>query len=141
MFLGQQPRHCGSCHGPASAVRGTIDALHRSLSDGEAALEEAEQAVAQAASRGMIMSPQEARLREARTDLITARAAQHTVQLSVVEEKAGQSKATSEEVKESAESAIAESIFRRQAMVVAVAAISLTVVALYAVKRELYREL
>jgi len=89
----------------------------------------------------MIMSPQEARLREARTDLITARAAQHTVQLSVVEERTGQSKATSEEVKESAESAIAESIFRRQAMVVAVATISLTVVALYAVKRELYREL
>ncbi len=141
MFLGQQPRHCGSCHGPASAVRVTIDALHRSLSGGEVAFEEAEQAVAQAASRGMIMSPQEARLREARTDLITARAAQHTVQLSVVEERTGQSKATSEEVKESAESAIAESIFRRQAMVVAVAAISLTVVALYAVKRELYREL
>lgn len=141
MFVGRQPRHCGSCHGPASAVRGTVDAIYGSLSDAATAFEEAEQAVARAATLGMIISPQEARLREARTDLITARAAQHTVQLAIVEEKTGESKSISQEVKASAEGAIAESIFRRKAMVVSVAAIALIVGALYAVKRELYREL
>ena len=41
----------------------------------------------------------------------------------------------------SAEAAVAESIFRRRAMIIAVAAIALTIVALYLLKRELDRQL
>jgi hypothetical protein len=47
----------------------------------------------------------------------------------------------SEEVAVSAEVAVAESVFRRQAMIIAVAVIALTVVALYLLKRELDRRL
>ena len=46
-----------------------------------------------------------------------------------------------EEVTADAEAAVAESIFRRQAMIVAVVAIGLIIVALYLLKRELDRRL
>jgi hypothetical protein len=83
----------------------------------------------------------EGRLREANTDLITARAAQHTLDLDTVQEHANSAEVTAGEVKASAEAAVAESIFRRRAMIIAVAAIGLTIVALYLLKRELDRQL
>jgi hypothetical protein len=89
----------------------------------------------------MLVGPMEGRLREANTDLITARAAQHTLDLEVVYGHAGNAQSTADEVKASADAAVAESIFRRQAMVIAVAAIGLTIVALYLLKRELDRRL
>jgi hypothetical protein len=83
----------------------------------------------------------EARLQEANTNLITARAAQHTLDVATVREQADDALAIADEVTDSAEAAVAESVFRRQAMIVAVAAIGLTIVALYLLKRELDRRL
>jgi hypothetical protein len=83
----------------------------------------------------------EVRLREASTNLITARAAQHTLDITTVRERSDDARAIADEVKASADAAVAESIFRRQAMVVAVAAIGLTIVALFLLKRELDRRL
>jgi hypothetical protein len=83
----------------------------------------------------------EARLQEANTSLITARAAQHTLDLATVSEQADDALVVADEVTDSADAAVAESVFRRQAMIVAVAAIGLTIVALYLLKRELDRQL
>jgi hypothetical protein len=89
----------------------------------------------------MLVAPLEGRLREANTDLITARAAQHTLDLTTVRDQADNARTVADEVKAGADAAVAQSIFRRQAMVVAVAVIGLTIVALYLLKRELDRKL
>jgi hypothetical protein len=80
-------------------------------------------------------------LREANTSLISARAAQHTLDISTVREQTENAQSIAAEVKTSADEDVAESVFRRQAMVVAVAVIALTIVALYLLKRELDRRL
>jgi hypothetical protein len=89
----------------------------------------------------MLVAPLEGRLREANTDLISARAAQHTLDIAMVREQAENARTIADEVKAGADAAVAESVFRRQAMVVAVAVIGLTIVALYLLKRELDRQL
>jgi hypothetical protein len=90
---------------------------------------------------GLLVAPLEGRLREANTDLITARAAQHTLDLTTVRDQADNALTIADEVKAGADAAVAQSVFRRQAMVVAVAVIGLTIVALYLLKRELDRQL
>jgi hypothetical protein len=89
----------------------------------------------------MLVAPLEGRLREANTSLITARAAQHTLDIDLVREQTDNARATADEVQASANAAMAESLFRRRAMVIAVAVIGLIVVALYLLKRELDRQL
>jgi hypothetical protein len=141
MYLGSEPRHCGACHDPDSPPGQVAQSLYDSITAAAEAEEEAEVAIESAARLGMLVSPMEARLREASTSLITARAAQHTVDIDTVNEHADDALVIAEEVKADAEAAVAESIFRRQAMIVAVVAIGLIIVALYLLKRELDRRL
>ena len=89
----------------------------------------------------MLVSPLEGQLRQANTDLVTARAAQHTLDMEIVSQRAEDARATAEEIKIEAQAAISANIFRRRAMVIAVAVIILTIVALYLLKRELDRRL
>ncbi len=139
LFVGDQPRHCGSCHAPNSPIGEQVDQIHKTLTEAATAYEEAEAKVKEAESRGLIVTVEEGRLREATTNLITARAVQHTAQFSVIEEKTSKSKSISEGVKQSAEKAIQETVFRRQAMIVAVLAVGFTVVGLIVAKREMDR--
>ncbi len=141
LYLGAEPRHCGACHAPDSAASQVTQALHDAITSAAQAQEEAEAAIQAAQRVGMLVGPMEVRLREASTSLITARAAQHTLDITTVRERSDNARAIADEVKASADAAVAESIFRRQAMVVAVAAIGLTIVALYLLKRELDRQL
>jgi hypothetical protein len=141
LFLGADPRHCGECHAADSDPGQVAQSLYDTISGAAVAYEEAESAIQVAQGVGMIVSPMEAKLREANTDLITARAAQHTVDVDRVSEQTDSAEATADEVKASAEAAVAESIFRRRAMIIAVAAIGLTIAALYLLKRELDRQL
>jgi hypothetical protein len=141
LYLGAEPRHCGSCHTPDSAPGQVTQSLHDAITSAAEAIEEAESAVEAARGVGMLVGPMEAGLREASTSLITARAAQHTLDITTVRERSDDARAIAEEVKASADAAVAESIFRRQAMIVAVAAIGLTIVALFLLKRELDRRL
>jgi hypothetical protein len=141
LYLGAEPRHCGSCHTLESAAGQVVQSLYDSITAANQAIEGADTAVEAARSVGMLVGPMEARLQEANTSLITARAAQHTLDLTTVSEQADDALVVADEVTDSAEAAVAESIFRRQAMVVAVAAIGLTIVALFLLKRELDRQL
>ena len=139
--MGAEPRHCGECHSPETEPGQVAQSLYDTINTAAQAYEEAETAIQVARQVGMIVGPMEGMLREANTDLITARAAQHTLDLDIVREQADSAQATADEVKASAEAAVAESIFRRRAMIIAVAAIALTIVALYLLKRELDRQL
>ena len=141
LYLGAEPRHCGECHSPETEPGQVAQSLYDTINTAAQAYEEAETAIQVARQVGMIVGPMEGMLREANTDLITARAAQHTLDLDIVREQADSAQATADEVKASAEAAVAESIFRRRAMIIAVAAIALTIVALYLLKRELDRQL
>jgi hypothetical protein len=141
LYLGAEPRHCGACHALDSPPGQVAQSLYDSITAAVQAQEQAEAAVQAAQSLGMLVGPMEARLREASTSLITARAAQHTLNVNTVQEHGGNARVIAEEVETSADAAVAESIFRRQAMVVAVAVIGLTIVALYLLKRELDRQL
>lgn len=141
LYLGSEPRHCGSCHTPDSEGGRVAQSMYDAITAAAAAYDEAETAVHAAQRVGMLVGPMEGRLREANTDLISARAAQHTLDLDAVKELSDGALAAAEEVKVGADTAVGESIFRRQAMIVAVAVIALTIVALYLLKRELDRRL
>jgi len=88
----------------------------------------------------MLVSSQESRLREANTEIITARAAQHTLDTAIVRKKIDDATAIAGEVETSADAAVVESAFRRRMMIVAVMAIAVTIVALLLLRRQLDRQ-
>ena len=141
LFTGPQDRHCGSCHTPESTVGNQVAEIRDSIVDAVVDLQKAEELLTEVAGRGMIIAREEAMLSEARTGLITARAAQHQVSLDVVTALTEASIEGSEAVTKSAEEKLRQNVFRRQAMVIVVAAIVVTVIALYSIKRELDRRL
>ena len=141
LYLGSEPRHCGACHASDSEPGQVAQTLYDNITSATQAYEEAETAVQAAQQVGTLVGPLEGQLREANTALITARAAQHSLDLDTVQELGDNARTIAGEVETSAEAAIAESVFRRQAMVIAVAVIGLTITALYLLKRELDRQL
>jgi hypothetical protein len=141
LYLGAGPRHCGACHTPDSAPGQVAQSLYDAVTTAAQAYDQAEAAIQSARVVGMLVAPLEGRLREASTSLITARGAQHTLDITTVRERTDHGRDIANEVKEGADVAVAESIFRRRAMVVAVAVIGLVIVALYLLKRELDRRL
>jgi hypothetical protein len=141
LYLGSQERHCGECHSEDSEPGQVAQTLYTNLSSAAEAYEEAEAPIESARQVGMLVSPMEGQLREANTDLISAEAVQHTLAVEAVAEHTDRVVEISEEVTASAEAAIAQSVFRRRAMVIAVAAIALTIVALYMLKRELDKQM
>jgi hypothetical protein len=141
LYLGAEPRHCGECHAPNTEAGQVAQSLYDTITAAAQAYDEAELSIQNVRNVGMLVSPLEGRLRQANTDLITARAAQHTLDLETVSKLADDARTTAEEVQADAEAAIAANLFRRRAMVIAVAIIGLTIVALYMLKRELDRQL
>jgi hypothetical protein len=137
MFTGNADRQCGQCHPvgspQADAIKQMYDALHQATTT----YEDADKAIAKAASLQMIVAPEEEQLQQAKTSLLTARAAQHTGQPADVTKVTDQATLISQKTQQAAEAKVSESIFRRQAMVVAVVMIALVIVALIVVKRSL----
>jgi len=141
MYQGSEPRHCGSCH-PADSEPGQVaQSLYDNITTAAQTYEDAEVAIRAAQKVGMLVGPLEGRLREANTALVTARAAQHSLNLDKVETLGNKVRNISTEVQTDSETAVAESVFRRQAMVIAVVIIVIIIVALYLLKRELDRHL
>lgn len=141
IYLGSEPRHCGECHSADSEPGRVAQDLYDSLTTASQAYEEAEAAIQEVQEVGMLVATMEGRLREANTDLITARAVQHTLDLATVRAHTDKVVNVTTEVKISAETAIAQNIFRRRAMIIAVAIIGLAIVPLYLFRRELDRQL
>jgi hypothetical protein len=102
---------------------------------------DAESSIKSAQQLGMLVTQQEGELQKANTGIITARAAQHTLDTDTVMTSLDDAHKTADGAKAGAEAAIAQSTLRRRAMVIAVAAICLTSGALYLLKRQLDRRL
>jgi hypothetical protein len=85
----------------------------------------------------MIVSDADVQLTEAKTNLIRARAAVHTTKLTSVASLADQAVASADEARQFAEGRLAESLFRREAMVVILAIIVINVFALILIRRRL----
>jgi hypothetical protein len=141
LFLGTEPRHCGSCHAADSVGGQLAHSLYDTIDTAARAHDEAEVAIQSAQAVGMLVAPEEGRLRDADTSLITARAAQHSLDTALVRERADDGRVIAGEVKASADAAVSQSVFRRQAMAVAVVIMGLAIVPLYLLKRELDRQL
>lgn len=141
MFHGEGARQCGSCHTSTSPENETVQAIAGSIEASAKAIDEAEQAIAEAAGSALIVAPEEAKLTAAKTNLITARAAQHTLDLDTVKEQTDAATKTANEVKADAQKAIDDSIFRREYMAIGLGIMALAILALWIVRRALYKEL
>lgn len=141
LFVGGEERHCGSCHPPGSAQASDVEAMYQALKEADDAYEEAAAAITQATELRLIMAEQEELLQKSNTPLIESRALQHTVDLEQIQAKAEESLALSQQAQTSAEEALKELDTRRRGMIVALAIILVTIVALVLIKRELDRDL
>jgi hypothetical protein len=141
LFLGTEERHCGSCHPPGSEVAPQVQAIYDALAEAGETFDQAESSIARATGLRLIMAEQEEDLQQARTPLIEARALQHTVDVELVEAKTMGSVEVSRQVLASVDGKLADLETRRTAMVVALAVILVTIVALVTVKRGLDRDL
>jgi len=106
-FVGDEPRHCGSCHESGSLERAAIDVMYQTLAGAEQAFEAAEKAVyeAQAADLDAL----DLQLEEARAKLAEAAAAQHALQLETIEEKTAEVESISAEIQEAVKTATTQS--------------------------------
>ena len=141
IFVGAGTRQCGSCHPAASPQAGVVKTLYDSITTSAQAVDNAEAALKRAAGAALIVAPEEVKLSEAHTNLITARAAQHTLDQAVVKGSTDKAEAKAEEVIADADKATSDSIFRRQWMAFGLAVMALAIVSLWIIRRELYKQL
>ena len=141
LFVGTEERHCGSCHPAGSALGEQVTAMYEALTAADTAYEEAEATIAMATERRLIMAEQEELLQRARTPLIESQALQHNVDLGQVQAKAEEALELSDQARESAEESLEELDTRYQGMIVALAVIVVTIVALVLIKLGLDRDL
>jgi hypothetical protein len=141
MFTGSGSRDCTSCHTANSPQAGAVKSIADAITASATAYDNATKAIQLAAGTGLIVAPEEAKLVDAKTNLITARAAQHTLNLETVKAKTDKATATAQQVKADAEKAQTDSNLRRQAMVIGIAVALLAIGSLYLIRRELYRQL
>jgi len=107
LFVGDEPRHCDSCHSSDSLEGRAVDEIYQILAGASQALQTTREALSEAQTLGMGLNEEEARLDEARARLAEAAAVQHTVQLETVKEKTDEVESISVEVQEAVEKAIA----------------------------------
>ncbi len=141
MYEGAEPRHCGSCHAPESPGGQMAQTFYDAIDNAAQSFAEAETAIQAARDVGMIVAEQENLMQQANTNLVTARAAQHTLNEANVVKIAGDARDAADQAKTGAEAAVEATVIRRRAMIIAIAAIAVTIVALYLLKRELDRRL
>lgn len=141
MFHGDGARQCGSCHAPNSKQSAAVQAIADNIEASAQAVDTAEKAIREAADYALIVAPEQAKLAEAKTNLITARAAQHTLSLDTIKERTDAATAKANEVTADAQKAVANSVFRREFMAVGLAIMALAIFALWLVRRALYKQL
>jgi predicted CXXCH cytochrome family protein len=141
MFGGTDIRDCGSCHPANSPQAAKIKQLGDMITASAKAYADASDELKKAAGTGLIVAPEEASLALANTSLVTARAAQHTLDIDTVKAQTDKAISISNQVLADAKKAEEASVFRRQAMVAGLAVLALAVGSLYLIRRELYKQL
>ena len=114
LFVGDEPRHCGSCHDSGSLEGKAIEKIYQTLAEASQAFQGAGEALSEARMQGIGLDKEEARLEEARSRLAEAAAVQHSVQLDAIKGKTDEVQSISAEVREAAEKAVARSEFERR---------------------------
>jgi nitrate/TMAO reductase-like tetraheme cytochrome c subunit len=130
-------RRCDTCHHPDSIIYAQAKSIYDALTTAAADYDEAQAKIEEAAGVGMIVSDADVQLTQAKTSLIQARAAVHTTKLTTVAELADKAEQSAGDAKTFAEGRLAESLFRREAMVVILILIVINVYALVLIRRRL----
>ncbi len=141
MFVATGDRGCSSCHAAGSPQAASVQQILAAITTGAKAVDDASNAIGRAAGTGLIVAPEQAKLADAKTNLITARAAQHTLSLDTVKARTDKATSIAQDVQADAEKAIGESVIRREAMVIGLVVAALAIASLYLIRRELYRQL
>lgn len=131
MLVGSQQGHCGSCHEQGSHAYAQADSIHETITDLNARYLGAIRTLQKAEAANMDMQDSIAELENAKTDLISARALQHTVTPARVMESAKTASATINSVNQAANAALARSHLRNNALLVMGLLIIFTCAVLY----------
>jgi hypothetical protein len=140
-FADPADRRCDTCHHQDSEIYAQIQGISTAVSSAEDAFDAAGLRIDEAAGLGMIVSDAEVGLTGAKTSLIQAQAAVHTTKLKQIAELSADARTKAAAAQALAQAKVDESIFRREAMVIVVVLIGVTVVFLSLMKRRLDREL
>ncbi|NOX61621.1 MAG: ammonia-forming cytochrome c nitrite reductase subunit c552 [Chloroflexi bacterium] len=140
-FANPEDRRCDTCHHENSMIMVQVQAILDALIAADASYTLAEETIQEAATRGMIVSDAENQLAQARTSLISARAAVHTTKLPMISQLTEDAIASAQEAYSIAHNRLRENEMRRLAMIIAVVVILINMLAFYALKRELYSQL
>ena len=141
MFVGTGIRACTSCHPAGSPQDDAVKSLYNQITSAAKSVDDAESAIKRAAQASLIVAPEEAKLAEAKTNLITARAAQHTLSASVVKEQTDKATSIAKGIVSDSEKAAIDESFRRQVMGIGLGIMALAILSLYVIRRELYKQL
>ena len=141
MFHGTGTRQCGSCHPDGSPQAAAVKALSDNIVSAAKTVDDAEAAIKRAQTAALIIAPEEAKLAQAKTNLITARAAQHALNLTTVKTQTDKAAATAKAILDDSEKATRDEAFRRQVMGIGLVIMALAILSLYVIRRELYKQL
>jgi hypothetical protein len=136
-FENDADRRCDTCHHTDSIIYAQADGIYNSLKRASDAYDDAQARIREAAGAGQIVSDADVTLAAAKTSLIQARAAVHTTRLTDVAVLADEAVAKAEEARSFANARLAESLFRREAMIVILVIIVINVAVLLLVRRRL----
>ncbi len=141
MFINPDTRGCSSCHKPNTPQAAGVEQISGAITTAAKSVDDATNSIKRASGTGLIVAPEEVKLADAKTNLITARASQHTLSIDTVKTRTDKAVQISKDIQTDAEKAISDSIFRRQAMVIGLAVAALAIGCLYMIRRELYKQL
>ena len=116
MLVGSGQGHCESCHDKGSHAYTQAASIHETITELKTRYAGASNALRRAEAANMDMQDNIAELENAKTNLITARAAQHTVTPGKVMESAKAAFETTASVHKAANAAILKSHFRNNAL-------------------------
>jgi len=133
-------RRCDTCHHERSLIYSQVEAIAGAIGGARTAYDTALLRIDDAASLGMIVADADVAAQEAKTELIKARAAVHTTKLTTISELTDATVAKAGAAEALANAKLADSDFRRQAMVVVIALIALNVLVLIGLRRRLHAQ-
>jgi Cytochrome c3 len=133
-------RRCDTCHHERSLISSQVEAIAVAIGGARTAYDTALLRIDDAASLGMIVADADVAAQEAKTELIKARAAVHTTKLTTISELTDATVAKAGAAEALANAKLADSDFRRQAMVVVIALIALNVLVLIGLRRRLHAQ-
>ena len=131
-------RRCDTCHHERSLIYAQVEAIAGAIGGARDAYNTALHRIEDAAAIGMIVTDADVAGQEAKTELIKARAAVHTTKLTTISALTDATLAKAAEAEAMANAKLADSDFRRQAMVVVIALIALNVLVLVGLRRRLH---